>query len=159
MPNTGKREKAGNRATRKQIEDGEMTDLIEYTETGEKRLKWPIAILLVLGVLVIAGSIIGGCQTQQLSDEQIDRMVDRMVDRMEETEDPDEIANRMIDALLTHPGYLELIEDAWQVPPDRECATIILTAGVMTGNVSGDYSMPDESEVEDLCKWYVDQVE
>ena len=106
------------------------------------------------------------CQTG-FSDEDIDRIVDRM----EETPLKVEDANAIVDALMSHPQYLKYLEldDEWvtavvnammqhplyQTTPEEDCATVILMAAV----IGGDYNLPPDSEVENLCAWYLNQTE
>ena len=100
--------------------------------------------------------------------------IDKMIDRMEQSPRPlhEDTVNRMVDALMAHPRYLEYLEDedgelvkaftnammehpAYQTTPEEDCATVILMAAVM----SGDYALPPDSDVDRLCAWYLSQSE
>ena len=59
----------------------------------------------------------------------------------------EERAELMVAAMLEHPAY--------QTTPEEECATLILMAVA----ASGDYTLPLDSEVDDLCEWYASQLE
>lgn len=132
-----------------------------------------LIVVCALFLAVIGGM---GCQND-LSDEDIDRIVTRMAeDRDEEidriftrmAEDREENASAMVDALMASPKYLSYLQDdkwveeftnammahpASQTTPREDCATIILMAAVM----SGDYTLPPESDADRLCAWYINQ--
>ena len=120
-----------------------------------------IRLVLVLGLVLV----LAGCQST-LSDKDVDRIVGRIA----ETPVHEDTVDRMVEAFMSHPRYLEYLDDdAWvetfttallehpsyQVTPEEECVATILMASV----ISGDYTMPSDSEVEGLCAWYVTQSE
>lgn len=107
-----------------------------------------LLICILLSILLI------GCQNS-ISDEDMERFADHYVD-----------------ALLAHPTYLEYLDDAddemiealvtamlehpaYQTTPEEDCATFILMAVA----ASGDYTLPLDSEVDELCEWYVSESE
>ena len=143
----------------------------------------------MLACLVLVASLIG-CQSN-LSDGDIDRIVDRMVQNpapldedavnrlvdamlshpkyLQYLENDEGLADSMVDALMAHPKYLEYLQDdewvevftntmmahpMYQTRPEEDCATVILMASV----ISGEYTLPPESEVDTLCAWFANQL-
>ena len=116
-------------------------------------------------LLALVCLVLIGCQSA-LSDEDIDKIADRIAQNPPELRDAS--ARRIVDAMLTHPKYLEdedarvlaytnamLEHPSYQTTLEEECVATILMASV----ISGDYTMPSDSEVEELCAWYVAQSE
>ena len=68
----------------------------------------------------------------------------RYQEYLERSFDDEEIA-KFVDAMLSHPLY--------QTTPEEDCATIILMGAAMSGN----YTLPSESERNELCAWYAGQ--
>ena len=60
--------------------------------------------------------------------------------------DDDEWVVAFTESLMEHPLY--------QTTPEEDCAILILMAAVM----SGDYTLPPDSDVDRLCAWYRRQV-
>ena len=99
-------------------------------------------------------------------------MVDTLMEHpryLEYLED-DKWVESMVDTLMEHPRYLEYLEDdEWmvafadifiehplnQTTLEEDCAILILIAAVMSGN----YTLPPDSDVDRLCAWYRRQVE
>lgn len=132
-----------------------------------------IGLILTVFLALILG--ISGCQND-LSDDDAAKLVDAMLSNPRyqeylERNFTDEEVARLVDALLSDPRYQEYIErsfddeevakfvDAmlshplYQTTPEEDCNTIILMGAAMTGN----YSLPSESERDELCAWYADQ--
>jgi hypothetical protein len=118
-----------------------------------------VTVLLCLAIAVATMA----CQTS-LSEEEVDRIVERTL----EEQDREEFVEDLVEALMSNPKYLDYLEDdQWieqftnallQNPeylptPREECAQVILMAAV----IAGDYDLPPDSEVDDLCDWYLDQ--
>ena len=122
-----------------------------------------LLICILLSILLI------GCQNS-ISDEDMERIADRIA----ESPVHEETVNQWVDALLAHPTYLKYLDDfiaddemieafvtamvehpAYQTTPEEDCATFILMAVA----ASGDYTLPLDSEVDELCAWYVSQSE
>ena len=123
---------------------------------------WFGAALLICILLI-------GCQNS-ISDEDMERIADRIA----ESPVHEETVNQWVDALLAHPTYLKYLDDfivddemieafvtamvehpAYQTTPEEDCATFILMAVA----ASGDYTLPLDSEVDELCAWYVSESE
>ncbi len=151
------------------------------------------AALLACAVLV-AGLM--ACQND-LSDEDIDEIADRIAQNPAPLHE--ETVNSLVDALLSHPRYLEYLEDDegqaeamveallanpkyveyleadeglaeslvdafmantqyqeyLETTPEEDCASVILMAAV----ISGDYTIPPDSDVDSLCAWYLGQTQ
>ena len=127
---------------------------------------WSRVLPLALAGLVVLTSLIA-CQNE-LSNEDIDRVADRVA----EAPLNHETVNRMVDAFMNHPRYVEYLEDAdgaaaeamtnamlehpsFQATPEEDCAAVILMASV----ISGEYTLPPDSEVDRLCAWYLQQAQ
>ena len=120
--------------------------------------------------MLVAG--LTGCQNN-LSDEDVDKIVDRVVENP--TQLHADTVNTLVDALLAHPRYLEYLEDDEGLAesfvdafmdnakyqeylastPEEDCATVILMAAV----ISGEYTLPPDSDVDRLCAWYLGQTQ
>ena len=122
--------------------------------------------LVVLVCIALTAGLMG-CRGE-LSDDDIDRIVDRMVENPRVIHE-DSIED-FVDAFLDHPKYMEYLQDdEWietftdammvhpmvETTPKEDCTTIILMAAVM----SGDYTLPPDSDVDQLCTWYLSQLE
>ena len=125
----------------------------------------------VLACFVLVAGL-SGCQNN-LSNEDIDKIVDRVAENPVPLHE--DTVNRMVDALLAHPTYLEYLEDDeglatamveallanpkyqeyLETTPKEDCATVILMAAV----ISGDYNLPPDSDVDMLCAWYFGQTQ
>ncbi len=87
---------------------------------------------------------------RNFTDKEVARFVDALLsdqryqEYLERSFDDDEIA-KFVNAMLSHPLY--------QTTPEEDCATIILMGAAMSGN----YSLPSESERDELCAWYAGQ--
>ena len=87
---------------------------------------------------------------RNFTDKELARFVDALLsdqryqEYLERSFDDDEIA-KFVNAMLSHPLY--------QTTPEEDCATIILMGAAMSGN----YSLPSESERDELCAWYAGQ--
>ena len=120
-----------------------------------------LLICILLSILLI------GCQNR-ISDEDMERIADRIA----ESPVHEETVNQMVDAMMAHPTYLEYLDDAdgemieafvtamlehpaYQTTPEEDCATLILMAVA----ASGDYTLPLDSEVDELCEWYTSESE
>ena len=109
----------------------------------------------------------------RLHEDTVNNMVNALMAHpkyLEYLEDDEDTVNNMVDALMAHPKYLEYLEDdewvedftnaimahpMYQTTPEEDCVTVILMAAVM----SGDYTLPPESDVDRLCAWYISQSE
>ena len=125
---------------------------------------------LLASFVLVAG--LTGCQNN-LSDEDVDKIVDRVVENP--TQLHADTVNTLVDALLAHPRYLEYLEDDEGLAesfvdafmdnakyqeylastPEEDCATVILMAAV----ISGEYTLPPDSDVDRLCAWYLGQTQ
>ena len=121
-------------------------------------------------IVLVAG--LSGCQNN-LSDEDVDKIVDRVAENPVPLHE--DTINRMVDAMLSHPRYLEYLEDDdglaeamvdafmansqyqefLETKPEEDCAGVILMAAV----ISGDYTLPPDSDVDRLCEWYLGQTQ
>ena len=107
-----------------------------------------------------------------LDEDTVNRLVDAMLSHpkyLEYLENDEGLADSMVDALMDHPKYLEYLQDdewievftnammahpMYQTTPEEDCATVIVMASVM----SGEYTLPPESESDALCAWYANQL-
>ena len=116
-------------------------------------------------LLVLVCLVLIGCQSA-LSDEDIDRIAERV------SQNPvlldEQTVDLMVGSMLTHPTYLASEDDrvvamtnamlehpSYQTTLEEECVATILMATV----ISGEYATPSDSEVKNLCEWYIVQTE
>ena len=105
----------------------------------------PRAIGILACLALVTGAL--ACQSS-LSDVDLDRMVEAFVSNPEyrpAMETSEEEIRTMMDVMMEHPSM--------QTTPREHCVTVILMSVVM----SGDYTLPPDSEGDRLCDWYMSQ--